>query len=136
MKLRNLLPSTLLVVPLVLSSCSSSQQTGTLIGAGAGAAAGMIAGNNVDGLSKTEGAIAGAAVGGLLGNMQGRQNDKINALEQQVATSNQTIVNVKNSNGSVIPVSVTKTPSGWQGPRGEYYASIPTSEQLRPVYGF
>jgi len=127
--LSRLLPLT--AAAALLGSCNT-QQGGTLLGAGSGAVLGAIAGNNVDGVSKTEGAVAGAVVGGVAGNQHGRQQEEINALK----AANQTTIQVRNSNGSTTPVTLTKTPNGWQGPRGEFYADVPTSEQLRPVYGF
>jgi hypothetical protein len=51
-------------------------------------------------------------------------------------TDNTVIVNVTNSNGSVTPVKLTRQGSGWLGPKGEYYSSLPTGEQLKPLYGF
>ncbi len=58
----------------------SNQASGTLGGAALGGGIGAIAGNNIKGISKTEGAIGGAVVGGLLGNTMGRQQDQINNL--------------------------------------------------------
>jgi len=45
-------------------------------------------------------------------------------------------VNVTNSNGSVTPITLLKQGVGYVGPRGEYYSTLPTEDQLRPVYGF
>ena len=45
-------------------------------------------------------------------------------------------VNIQNSNGSLTPVTLHPVGSQWVGPRGEYYDSMPTVGQLRPVYGF
>lgn len=43
---------------------------------------------------------------------------------------------ITNSNGSRIAVQLTLEGSCYKGPRGEYYTSMPTNEQLRVVYGF
>lgn len=43
---------------------------------------------------------------------------------------------VTNSNGSRVSVQLTQEGSWYKGPRGEYYTSMPTNEQLRVVYGF
>ena len=116
------------------TSCeTSSQARGTAIGAGIGGGLGAIAGNNIDGISTTEGAVVGAVVGGLIGNQSGRQQDQINSLQNQV---NQTVVNVQNSNGSVTPVILHRSGNGWQGPRGEIYTNLPTEGQLKQAYGF
>lgn len=45
-------------------------------------------------------------------------------------------INIQNSNGSFTPVTLHAAGSQWVGPRGEYYDSMPTVGQLRPVYGF
>lgn len=43
---------------------------------------------------------------------------------------------VTNSNGSRISVELIWEGAYYVGPRGEYYDTIPTNEQLRVVYGF
>lgn len=43
---------------------------------------------------------------------------------------------VVNSNGSQIAVRLTRRSTGYIGPKGEYYHTLPTNEQLRMVYGF
>jgi hypothetical protein len=43
---------------------------------------------------------------------------------------------ITNSNGSSTSVQLTRVGSWYRGPQGEYYASMPTNEQLRAVYGF
>ena len=44
---------------------------------------------------------------------------------------------VMNSNGSMIPVELRRAGGGnYIGPKGEYYAGLPTNEQLRKLYGF
>jgi len=43
---------------------------------------------------------------------------------------------VTNSNGSRTSVQLTRQGPWYVGPRGEYYADMPTNEQLRIVYGF
>lgn len=43
---------------------------------------------------------------------------------------------VTNSNGSRISVELVREGTYYVGPRGEYYDTIPTNEQLRVVYGF
>ncbi len=43
---------------------------------------------------------------------------------------------ITNSNGSQTSVRLTKSSPGFLGPRGEWYPSLPTNEQLRVVYGF
>jgi hypothetical protein len=45
------------------------------------------------------------------------------------------IVNITNSNGSITPVTLRRSGNVWIGPKGEQYMSIPTPEQLKPIYG-
>jgi len=112
---------------------ASNQTRGTVGGGALGALAGGVAGHNIDGINRRQGAIGGALVGGLIGNQMGRQQDQINRLDAQV---NYTQVNVQNSNGSITPVTLTRSGNGWVGPRGEYYPSMPSSHQLHSIYGF
>jgi len=46
------------------------------------------------------------------------------------------MVNVTNSNGSISQVSLQKQGVGYVGPKGEFYDHLPTSEELKPIYGF
>ncbi len=43
---------------------------------------------------------------------------------------------ITNSNGSRTSVTLTREGPWYVGPRGEYYAGMPTNEQLRRAYGF
>jgi hypothetical protein len=45
-------------------------------------------------------------------------------------------VNIQNSNGSYTPVILRQVGPQWVGPKGEYYDTVPSVGQLRPVYGF
>jgi len=49
---------------------------------------------------------------------------------------NYATVNMTNSNGSISQVRLRKQGVGYVGTRGEYYDHLPTSEELRPIYGF
>ena len=123
-------------VSLVLAfavGCESDAQTGALIGSGIGAGIGALAGGD------TESTLIGAAIGGGAGYMLGNEGDKKKAtadrerIRQEMGT---VMVNVTNSNGSIIQVPLKRQGVGYVGPRGEYYAKLPTEDQLRPVYGF
>ncbi len=59
--------------------------------------------------------------------------DEMENLRRQ---ANTVTVNITNSNGSVSQVNLTKQGVGFVGPRGEYYETLPTEEQLKPIYGF
>ena len=113
--------------------CQNDAQTASAIGTLAGAGIGQLAGGD------TESTLIGAAVGAGAGYILGNESDK-KKTQQQMYTMrddmNSTMVNVTNSNNSVIQVKVKKHGVGWVGPRGEYYSKLPTQDQLRPVYGF
>ena len=116
-----------------VAGCESGAQTGSVIGALAGAGIGQLAGGD------TEATLIGAAVGGGVGYMLGNESDKKNAqvdrdyLRQEMNT---VLVKVTNSNGSIIQVPLRRQGVGYVGTAGEYYSTLPTEDQLRPVYGF
>ena len=119
------------------SGCESDAQTGALIGAGLGA----IAGQAISG--DTEGTLIGACVGAAGGYMIGNEKDKKEDRERAASDRaqirqemNTVMVNVTNSNGSIIQVPLRKQGVGYVGTRGEYYKTLPTEDQLRPIYGF
>lgn len=118
---------------LFVAGCESDAQYGSAIGALAGAGIGQLAGGDA------ESTLVGAAVGGAAGYMLGNESDRRKAqveracLRQQMNT---VLVKVTNSNGSIVQVPLRKQGVGYVGTRGEYYSTLPTEEQLRPVYGF
>ncbi len=115
------------------AGCQNDAQTGALVGSVAGAGIGQAIGRN------TEGTLIGLAAGGGLGYILGNERDKQRTVEQmQVIRQdmNTETVYVTNSNGSIVAVKLQKYGVGYLGSRGEYYSKLPTSEQLRPVYGF
>lgn len=106
--------------------CESDAQTGAALGALTGAGVGQLAGRD------TEATLIGAAIGGGVGYILGNEGDKKKAqAEQSVVT-----VWITNSNGSKVPVRLRRSGPAYIGPRGEIYSTLPTEEQLRPVYGF
>ena len=113
--------------------CESDAQTGTAIGALAGAGVGQLAGGD------TESTLIGAAVGGGAGYMIGNEGDKkkatayIHQIRQEINT---VTVKITNSNGSISTVKLTKQGVGYVGPRSEYYDHLPTENELKPIYGF
>jgi hypothetical protein len=116
-----------------IAGCGSGAQSGSAIGALAGAGIGQLAGGD------TEATLIGAAVGGGVGYMLGNEADKKNAqadrdyLHQEMNT---VLVKVTNSNGSIVQVPLRRQGIGYVGTRGEFYSTLPTEDQLRPVYGF
>ncbi len=113
--------------------CANDAQTGAVIGGLAGAGIGQLAGGH------TESTLIGAAVGTGAGYMIGNESDKAKTQSRMYAMQgniNSQLVNVTNSNGSIVQVKLRRQGVGWVGPRGEYYPTLPSSGQLRPVYGF
>ena len=116
-----------------VAGCGSGAQTGSVIGALAGAGIGQLAGGD------TESTLIGTAIGGGIGYILGNEADKKNAqvdrdyLRQEMNT---VLVKVTNSNGSIVQVPLRRQGVGYVGTAGEYYSTLPTEDQLRPVYGF
>ena len=118
---------------LFVAGCESDAQVGSAIGALAGAGIGQLAGGDA------ESTLVGAAVGGATGYMLGNESDRRNAQVERAylrREMNTVMVKVTNSNGSVVQVPLRKQGVGYVGTRGEYYSTLPTDDQLRPVYGF
>ena len=118
---------------LFAGGCRSDAGTGAVIGGLAGAGVGQLAGRH------TEATLIGAAVGTAAGYMIGNESDKQKAQYEAAAIRQEmhtVLVNVHNSNGSIIQVPLKKYGVGYLGTRGEYYPTMPTEEQLRVVYGF
>ena len=118
---------------LITAGCETDGQTGALLGGAAGAGIGQLAGRNTE--STLIGAAVGAGAGYLLGNEADKKQSR-SEIENVRYEMNTVTVHVTNSNGSIIPVRLQKSGVGFIGPRGEYYSSLPSSEQLRPIYGF
>jgi hypothetical protein len=74
------------------------------------------------------GAAAGIGIGAIMEALAERHY-----LREEMNT---VMVRVTNSNGSVVRVPLRKQGVGYVGTRGEYYPTLPTEGQLRPVYGF
>lgn len=129
--------SLFLAAVLTLTGCQSDAQSGALIGGLAGAGIGQLAGRD------TEGTLIGAAVGTGAGYIIGNERDKKKAearrqdeISDLRAQMNTVTVHITNSNGSISAVQLHRSGPGYVGPRGEYYPTLPTEDQLRPIYGF
>ena len=121
-------------IALILTTgCETDAQNSALLGTAVGAGVGALAGGD------TEGTLIGAAVGGGAGYVLGNESDK-KKTQQEIAAvrAEQNVVTVwiTNSNGSQIPVKLVRDGPGFIGPRGERYATMPTEDQLKQVYGF
>jgi len=116
-----------------VAGCESDAQTGALIGTVIGAGAGQAIGGDTE--STLIGAGAGAVGGYIIGSERDKKKTKaeIDSLRQDMNT---VTVNITNPNGSISQVLLRKQGVGYVGPRGEYYNTLPTEEQLRQAgYG-
>lgn len=122
------------------SKASTGALLGTLAGAGLGAIIGHQSGET--GAGAAIGAAVGAGGGYVIGNEQDKAetNRQVAATQAQAsaayASANTVVINVRNGNGSITPVTVQRVGNEYVGPKGEHYLALPTEEQLRPVYGF
>jgi hypothetical protein len=98
-----------------------------LKGAAGGALIGSISGN------AGKGAAIGAAVG-VVGGAVRRDQDRQAAEAAQAQANATRVINVPNANGSFTPVTLQLGQTGWVGPRGEVYPTLPTVDQLKGVY--
>jgi len=117
----------------LVCGCESDAQIGSVVGGLAGAGIGQLAGGD------TESTLIGAAIGSAAGYMLGNEGDKQKALAEREylrEEMNTVMVRVTNSNGSIVQVPLRKQGVGYVGTRGEYYPTLPSEDQLRPVYGF
>ena len=122
-----------IMIIITLAGCETEAQRSATTGAILGAGAGQLLGRD------TQSTMIGAGVGAGVGYMIGNEEDKIRQrreLESIRAESNVETIWITNSNGSQIAIRLIKDGPGYIGPRGERYASRPTQEQLRMIYGF
>ncbi len=114
-----------------LVGCQTKSQTGALVGGASGAGIGALVGD-------TKGALIGGAIGAGGGYLVGREMEKKDrnreAVSSQQAADTVTI-NVPNQDGTLTAVTLKRSGDVWVGPKGETYKNVPTSEELRPIYG-
>ena len=130
----SVLTLTLAMMSLFVVGCETQAQSGALIGSGVGAGVGALASRG-----SAEGTLIGAAVGGGAGYIVGNEADKKQQkqeMQNMQMQANSALVNIHNSNGSVSTIRLTRSGTGYIGPRNEFYDHLPTEAELRPVYGF
>ncbi len=102
---------------------------GALRGGARGAAGGAIIGAIAGDAGK--GAAIGAGIGILGGAIKKSEQQKAAAQAQAHAQATTRVIYVPNANGSFTPVTLHLVSTGWQGPRGEVYPTLPTADQLK-----
>ena len=136
-------PTKSIIITLVIASifsfiagCESDAQTDALIGSAIGAGIGALAGGD------SEAIAIGAGVGAAGGYIVGSESDKKKAeaartreMNELRAQTNSVVIWITNNNGSKTPVKLRRSGPNFIGPNGELYSSLPTEDQLRPVYG-
>jgi outer membrane lipoprotein SlyB len=119
-----------------LAGCDTAAQSGAGIGALGGAGLGAIIGHQSGnaGMGALIGGAAGAGGGYLIGNEMDKKKtqSELNSVREE---ANTVVVNVTNSNGSMTPVILRRAGNVYVGPKGEQYTTLPTAEQLKPIYG-
>ena len=115
-----------------LVGCGNDAGNDALIGGAIGAGIGQLIGGD------TKATMIGAGIGAGAGYVIGNQSDKKKSQSAADSATSGDVVDmwVTNSNGSKTSVKLTPQGSGYIGPKGEYYESMPTEEQLKEVYGF
>lgn len=124
-----------------------------VIGAAAGAAAGFVVANNVDGVSKAVAVPVLAVVGGIAGHKLQKAarhhrvtyGDYVPVRPAPSAPSpaapdlqpgvDLIKISILNSNGVRTDIPILRTGGRFIGPQGESYPALPTSEELRQKYG-
>ena len=118
---------------LFIGGCQNDAMTGSAIGSLVGGGIGQLAGGDTE--ATLIGAAVGAGAGYIFGNESEREKTRVQ-MQNMHEEMNTSIVKVTNSNDSIILVKLRRQGVGWVGTAGEYYSTLPTSYQLRPVYGF
>lgn len=115
---------------LMIVSCGSYTKNGALIGTGAGAAVGALAGKLIGGSGKSTviGTAVGAAVGATAGTLIGKHMDKVRA-EAAAAAANAQVENIVDVNG--IPAVRVTFDSGILFATGKYNLNETAQTELR-----
>jgi drug/metabolite transporter (DMT)-like permease len=141
----------LVVFIFAVSGCNPYNNAGE--GAGVGGVLGAVAGGVIGHQSHDTGAgmliggVVGAAAGAAVGSQIQKPEPPPTVVMAQpapvvmaqppatVETQDSVTVNVPNSDGTYAAVVLKKSGNGFMGPQGEYYAQLPTTDQLRVMYG-
>jgi hypothetical protein len=62
-------------------------------------------------------------------------SSEIQPVQPNAPSPDTTTVNIPNSKGGFTQVSLVKQNNGYVGPQGEFYAGIPTEDELKALYG-
>jgi hypothetical protein len=129
----------LMVSLLSLGGCGEGMKASDIYGASlCGALIGGIVGYQSH--EEGEGAAIGATlfgVGELLNQLDNLEHkEKEHKDKDDNGRTEIYVIQVHNSNGSITPIEIEKRENTFIGPKGEHYETLPTEEQLKPVYGF
>lgn len=141
------------VTVLMLAGIADAGFERSVAGALAGAGLGLIAANNIDGVSKDEGVAALGVAGALLGYYYDRHHDRGGGLQHdRSAVRNAPAmqrftpdlhpgvelvkISVLQANGIRTDVPLLRMKDRFIGPQGEEYETLPTEEVLRERYGW
>jgi len=146
------LPLTMIVFIAALSGCNPYNNEGE--GAATGGALGMLAGGIIGHQSHNTGAgmLIGGAVGAVTGAAVGSTIQKpvyeqpapvvvaqpapvVAQAPTETYSGDSVTVNVPNSSGGYTAVVLKRSGNGYVGPQGEYYAQVPSTDQLQAMYG-
>jgi hypothetical protein len=122
---------------------------GAAVGGGLGALAGGIIGHQSHdtGAGMLIGGVVGAAAGAAVGSQIQKPEPTPEVVVAQpapvvvaqppatVETQDSVTVNVPNNNGTYSAVVLKKSGNGFVGPQGEFYPQLPTTDQLKVMYG-
>jgi hypothetical protein len=144
LKVSKLITIVLLIsfIPVLFAGCGNSAQDSALIGAVIGTGIGALVGGDL--ASMAIGGSVGSGIGYWVGSEQEKHNaavtknqqfDSLNDMVESEMEGSE-IVWITNSNGSKTPVKMVRSGNGYVGPRNDHYASLPSSQQLSPAYGF
>jgi len=142
---------TILAFAATMTGCNTYNNAGE--GAATGGVLGALAGGiigNQDHHNTAAGMLIGGAVGAASGAVIGSQIPKDEPPPQPTTvvvaqptavvpsttySGDSVTVNVPNDNGGYTSVVLKRSGNGYVGPQGEYYEQVPTTSQLKAMYG-
>jgi hypothetical protein len=135
------------ILAAAVSGCNPYNEAGE--GAATGGAVGALAGGIIGHQSHdtAAGMLIGGALGAVTGAAVGSQMQKPVPPPQEVVVTqpagvptstysgDAVTINVPNDSGGYTAVVLKRSGNGYVGPQGEYYTQVPSTEQLKVMYG-